>query len=94
MRWLFPEIYTPRLDLDAQADGILARVLEQGGTSEVRWAVHRYGLARIHRFFRDVGHPDLSPRTIQFWRALLHAPDEEWKSPPAWRKSKIAPWIY
>lgn len=94
MRWLFPEIDTLRLDLDTQADGILARVLEQGGTADVQWAIRKYGRPRIHQFFREVGHPELSPRTIDFWRALLHAADEEWQSPPAWRKSRIAPWIY
>jgi len=51
------------------------------------------GMEGIHRFLRDVGHPELSERTLRFWRAALKAKDETWASPPAWRKSSAAPWI-
>ena len=95
MWWLFPELDAGKLDLDTHADSIIGRVVEQGGTSDVRWLIQRYGKDGIHRFFRDIGNPELSPRTIRFWRVILHIPDDEqWASPPDWRKSGIAPWIY
>jgi hypothetical protein len=47
----------------------------------------------IHRFLRDVGHPELSRRTLAFWRAALHAEKEPWASPPSWRQNSSAHWI-
>ena len=91
--WLFWEVDPARLDVDRDADTILARVLEHGRMVDVRWALSAYGRDRIHRFFREVGHPELTPRTIAFWRAFFKAKDETWASPPAWRKSSSAPWI-
>lgn len=93
LHWLFWELDFARLDPARHADTILARILERGGMSEVRWAIHRYGMERIHRFFREPGHPELSPRTIAFWRAVLKAEDEKWATSPTWRKSSSAPWI-
>ena len=92
-RWLFWELDAARLDVDRDADTILARVLEHGRMVDVRWALRVYGEDRIHRFFREVGHPELTPRTIAFWRAFFRAGDEAWASPPAWRSSSSAPWI-
>ena len=50
-----------------------------------------YVLARIHHFFRDVGHPELSERTLGFWRAFFQA-EEGWAAPPFWRKTGPVPW--
>jgi hypothetical protein len=76
------------------ADHVIPRVLEHGGMEEVRWLLSTYGLDRIHRFLREVGSPELSDRTIRFWRAVLDPKEnEEWASAPAWRKSSSAPWI-
>jgi hypothetical protein len=82
-----------RLDPDLHADSILARVLEHGRLRDVQWLVRTYGFERIHRFFREVGHPELSPRTIAFWRAVLRAEKETWQSPPDWRRGKNVPWV-
>jgi hypothetical protein len=92
-RWLFWEVDVEAIDLTRDADFVLARVLESGTLAAVRWVIGLYGLERIHRLFREVGHPDLSERTIQFWRAALHAEDEPWATPPPWRKSSGAPWV-
>lgn len=81
------------LDVDGDETTILARVLEQGRLVDVHWALDTYGEERIHRFFRDVGHAELRPPTIAFWRAFFRAGDEPWKTPPAWRTSSAAPWI-
>lgn len=90
--WLFWETDPSSLDAERHADHILARVLEFGGLPEVRWAMDYYGLERIHEFFRSVGHPELSPRTIQFWRAVFLADKEPWAERPAWRKSSSSSW--
>ena len=92
-RWLFWEVDPSRIDLDAHADYVLARVLEHGTLDDVHWVIATYGLDGIRRFFREVGHPEISERTATFWRAVLHVEDERWASPPDWRRSSSAPWI-
>ena len=91
--WLFWELDLAAVDLVRDADSILARVLERGRLVDVQWAIATFGLDRIHRFFREVGHPEVSDRTLQFWRAALGAGDEMWATPPSWRKGSSAPWI-
>jgi predicted deacylase len=76
-----------KLDSEVSANYILPRILEFGGIAEVRWAIATCGMEGIHRFLRDVGHPELSRRTLTFWRAALHAENETWASPPSWRQS-------
>src|SRR5579864_7884123 len=92
-RWVFWDVDARALDTKRDASYILPRVLEFGRLVEVRWAIATYGMAGIHRFLRDVGHTELSDRTLRFWRCALKAKDETWASPPAWRKSSAAPWI-
>jgi hypothetical protein len=92
LRPLFWELQFERLDETRHADSILARVLEHGRLRDVKWLVKTYGFERIHRFFREVGHPEISARTIALWRAILRAEDEKWASPPDWRRHKSVPW--
>lgn len=93
LRWLFWDLDFDAVDPEAHADAVLARVLEAGRLDDVRLVIDLYGLERILRFFREVGHPNISERTRQFWRAFFHAEEESWASPAAWRKSSSAPWI-
>lgn len=92
LRWLFWEVDFDSLDSSEHPNYILARVLESGGIADVRWAVRTYGYDRIHQFFREVGHPELSARTLNFWRAFFNAEEEAWAAPPAWRKNSAVPW--
>ena len=92
LRWLFPEVVFGELRLQRDEGFILARVLERGRLVDVRWAIDAYGLPEIHRFLRDEGHAELGERTLTFWRAVLRAGKEKWKSPPPWRRSRIASW--
>jgi hypothetical protein len=92
MRWLFWEADFDALDTAKHDSYVLARVLEHGRMPDVRWAIDTYRMKRIHRFLRDVGHPELSARTLAFWRAALHAEREKWANAPAWRKSNVARW--
>ncbi len=90
---MFWELDPDRIELEADAAYVIGRILEHGGLVEVRWAIARYGLDTIHRYLRDVGHSELSARTIAFWRAVFTAAeDETWASPPTWRKSSSVPW--
>jgi len=93
MKWLFWNVDFEGVDPARHARLVLARVLERGRLVDVRWAIERYGLDRIHRFFRDEGHPELTERTVRFWRAALNAENEAWASGPAWRRSSSAPWM-
>jgi hypothetical protein len=92
-RWVFWDVDPRTLDLGRHRDYVLGRVLERGGIDEVRWIIAIYGMAEIHRFLRDRGSPELSRRTIQFWRAVFGAEDEKWAEPAAWRRGTGAPWI-
>src|SRR5262245_57021747 len=91
--WLFWDVAVGTVDPNQDADFVLGRVLELGRLVDVRWAVRFYGLERIHCFLREAAHAELSERTKVFWRALLNSEDEEWKSPPPWRRTNSAPWI-
>ncbi len=93
LRWLFWEADFDALGADQDADYILARVLERGRLADVQWVIDRYGKSRIHRFFRDVGHPELSKRTICFWRVVFDAEEEPWRQRPDWRTNSGAPWL-
>ena len=93
MHRVFWNVDIAKLDLERDASGIIARIVEYGRQEDVVWAIRHYGLPRIHRFFREAGHPEVSDRTVAFWRALFRAEDEAWPRPPAWRKSSSAPWI-
>jgi hypothetical protein len=93
IHWLFWEVDPAQLDLQRDARHILPRVLEKGRLEDVRWLIEVYGLDGIHDFLATVGHPELSKRTLTFWRCALGAKDEQWQTPPTWRQSSSAPWI-
>jgi hypothetical protein len=93
IRWLLWDVDFDAVDLARDADGVIPRVLERGRLEDVRWLLDHYGEDRVHAFFRDVGHPEISPRTFSFWRAYFRAQDEPWPNSYASRKSSSAPWI-
>lgn len=90
--WLFWDVEPTRLDTKRDRDYILARVLEFGRLEDVKWLLMRYGLRGIHEFLRDRGSPEISPRTLAFWRVVLEAKEEPWASSPRSRASSAAPW--
>lgn len=59
---------------------------------DVRWCVQHYGLPRIHRFFREEAHPEVSPKTIKLWRTALNAKEETWRRPRRSQLSSTVPW--
>jgi hypothetical protein len=90
---LFWDVDFDGLDSSSDREFILPRVLEFGRLGDIRWLVTEYGLDAIHTFFRDRGHPELSRRTVNFWRIILNAKEESWASPPVWRRNSSAPWV-
>jgi hypothetical protein len=92
MAWLFPETTLSKLDAERDARLVIARVVERGRLAEVRWCVGRYGLDRIHHFFRDEAHPEVSSRTIALWRVVFDAREEPWARSPRSRLASVAPW--
>lgn len=93
LRWVCWDLDFDALDIDADADAILARVLEHAGLAEVRDVLRLYGEPRILRFFREVGHPLVSERTRTFWRSYFHAEGERWAEPAGSASNNFAPWI-
>jgi hypothetical protein len=93
MKTLFWNVAFDELDAERDADLILSRVLERGRLVDVRWAIRRYGLGRLRRFYREAPRPEISSRTRQFWRVALRAKEEVWPETPAFRRSSAAPWV-
>jgi len=89
--WLFWDVDLGDLDVEKHADCILERVLERGRIEDVGWAMHAYGLERIRAFFRERARPEISPRTLAFWRAFFRE-EQPWPSHPAWRQNSFPPW--
>ena len=93
MRWLFWDTEPSRVDLRHDDRYVLGRVLEFGGVKDVNWVLRHYGVARVHSFFRDGAHPEISKPTREFWRAALNAERETWRTPSAFRQSSSAYWV-
>jgi hypothetical protein len=93
LHWLFWEVDPERVDVERDADYVMARIVERGTLKDVEWVLSTYGDDRVHQFFREAGHPELSPRTLSFWRAYFQAKDETWANPGAFRRNSAAPWI-
>jgi hypothetical protein len=92
LRWLFWDVSPASLDFEKHKRFILARVLEKGRLSDVRWLIRQFGEQAILDFMRHSAHPEISARTRAFWRAYFRAQDESWQSPPTWRQNSNAPW--
>ena len=92
MRWLFWNVDFDRLHSVRDADMIIARVVEYATLVDVQWLLRIYGRERIHTFFKTVGSPEITDRTVAFWRAVFRAEGEIWPRPAAWRRSYSAPW--
>lgn len=93
VRWLFWDVDPTTLEVHRDRDFVIPRVIEHGGMAEVRWLIGEVGLDEIHRFLRDVGHTELSARTLSLWRSVFRAWEEEWAGPPPWRARSSAPWV-
>lgn len=93
LRWLFPELDFSSLQVARDRHVILTRVLERGRLVDVKWAMQVYGDEGILEFFRNAGSPELSQRTLGFWRAYFRAEDEIWKAPVPWRRNNSVRWV-
>ncbi len=91
-RWIFWDVDADAIDLERDANGVLARVLERGCLDDVKWLMRTYGLERIHCFFREVWSPEITERTRGFWRAFFDAENEKWAAAPAFRKNNSSLW--
>lgn len=84
----FPEYAPKSLNPGREATTILARLLEQGGQSQLRWIFKRYTKKEIKEFLKEDGARLLSPPCLNFWCLFLSVPI----SPaPDWRQQ---PWNY
>jgi len=91
MHWLFWDVDLAQLDVEAHAEYVLGRVLERGRLEDVLWALSTYGADRIHGFLRERARPELSARTLAFWRAFFRE-EHPWPTRPDWHPSSPAPW--
>ncbi|MBM4360635.1 MAG: hypothetical protein FJ096_21210 [Deltaproteobacteria bacterium] len=92
VRALLWDLDLAALDAHADADAILARVLEHGRLDDVRWMLRFYGAARVRAFFEAAPHPLVSERTRGFWRAYFR-PETPWPTRSDFRTQSTAPWL-
>ena len=90
--WLFWDVDPACVSPIRDAAFVIPRVLEHGMLADVRWLLRRVGEPRIHAFLREAGDPELSRKTIAFWRVYFRAGDEAWATPPSFRTSNALPW--
>lgn len=91
MHWLFWDVEPGHIDVELHADYVLSRVLERGRLEDVLWVMRAYGTERIHAFFRERARPELSPRTLAFWRAFFRE-EQPWPTNRASRPLSVEPW--
>ncbi|MBI3292215.1 MAG: hypothetical protein HYZ73_05345 [Elusimicrobia bacterium] len=85
LRILFPDYDLASLQLDRDADLILARILERGDQSDIQWMLRHVPRERCRLFLQTQGHRLLSDRAWRFWRWLWRVPCPA--PHPSWRKA-------
>jgi hypothetical protein len=93
LRQYFWDVGFEKLDDVRHADIIIERVLEYGTMKMVRWLRDHYGDARIRRYIIRSGYRRLSPKTLNFWKLMLHLTDKECPPPSSRRNSKKF-WVF
>jgi hypothetical protein len=88
----FPEVRLSRIDVARDRDFILTRLLERGTWAEVTWCRERFGDLAIRDYFRAYAHPELSRRTVRFWRVFLEEESTPWPELPEFRKRSALLW--
>lgn len=68
MRRLFWDTDPRQLDLDREADYIIARVAEKGDLEDWSWLRWTYGEARIAEALQN---RKVSPATVRLWRDII-----------------------
>lgn len=88
LQTLFPEHEVSRLNAGRDKVLILGRVLANGGLSNLRWLLKRYGRAAVRRFLEEDASRLLDSRALRLWSLCFRAQP---KSPPSWRRT-ADPW--
>ncbi len=87
----FQEYEFSTLDIEKDADLIIGRTLEFGGSVELKWLFKTYGSRRIKEFVRTRGYRILSKRGFNYWRTVLRI--RRYKKPD-WLTNKYLLWRY
>jgi len=86
---LFPEYDISRLNAGRDRTLIMARVLEDGGPDEIKWAFKRYDRKELAGFVAADGARLLSPRSLRLWSLVLGTrpkPTPDWRNSGTWGK--------
>ncbi|MFA6317652.1 MAG: hypothetical protein WC943_09545 [Elusimicrobiota bacterium] len=79
----FPEHAVADLNPGRDRHLVLSRLMESGGTREIRWLRRRYQPEELASFITEDGARLLSPRPLRFWAGFLGIPVPQG---PSWRK--------
>jgi hypothetical protein len=67
-----PAHYEPSaVDSERHAPWIIATLLEEGDTRDLRWLMTRYGALRLASWLAERGGRQLSRRSVAFWHLVL-----------------------
>jgi hypothetical protein len=67
-----PAHYEPAaIDAERHAPWLIANLLEEGDTADLRWLVERYGTRRLASWVAARGARQLSRRSLGVWRRVL-----------------------
>jgi len=59
------------IDTQSHAAWLIAGLLEEGDSRDLRWLVSRFGEERLRRWVAERGARQLSSRSLAFWRLAL-----------------------
>jgi hypothetical protein len=72
IRARLPAHYEPAMiDAEEHAPWLIASLLEEGDSSDLRWLVARLGTRRLADWVAARGARQLSQRSLAFWRLVL-----------------------
>lgn len=71
----FWDVDVNKLDLDKQNDFVIARILEHGHLSHIKWLLKKYPESKIKKVIRQSR--NLSEKTAIFWANYFNIPKDK-----------------
>ncbi|MBU2573187.1 MAG: helix-turn-helix domain-containing protein [Elusimicrobia bacterium] len=89
LKSLFPEYNISNINAGRDKTLVISRVLENGGSAEIKWAFKRYNRRELAKFIEEDGARLLGSRSLRLWSLVLGArpnPIPAWRNDGIWRK--------
>jgi hypothetical protein len=89
LKSLFPEYDISKINAGRDRTLIISRVLENGGTDEIKWLFSRYSHSELADFLEKDGARLLNSRSLRLWSLVLGVkpkPPLKWRETGLWKK--------